>query len=45
MKQAHSVGAVEQSLRLLGIDYLNLYLIHWVCGAAYLDVAGDGTGR
>ena len=38
------VAEAEQSLRRLGVDQVDLYLVHWPRGGPRLGLARDGTG-
>ena len=38
------VAEVERSLQRLGVDYVDLYIIHWPAGRPDLGVARDGAG-
>ena len=39
------VAAAEGSLERLGLEQVDLYLVHWPEGGPYLGVAGDGSER
>ena len=38
------VAEVERSLQRLGVDYVDLYIVHWPAGRPDLGVARDGAG-
>ena len=43
--QQDPVAEAEQSLRRLGVDQVDLYLVHWPQRRPGLGLAGDGAGR